>query len=71
MSYHHLSLYTKLITVVNKEDQQSMNKNYESPLATPFYHSIHLFEYPVNEFYGTIRMGAANHVRSNRTETDQ
>ena len=30
----HLSLYTKFITVLNKEE----------PLKTPFYHSIHLFE---------------------------
>ena len=25
----------------NKSDWQSMNKSYESPLKTPFYHSIH------------------------------
>ena len=30
-SNHHLSLYTELMTVLNKEDWQRMNKKYESP----------------------------------------
>ena len=68
-SNHHLSSYTKLMTVLNKEDWQSMiDKKYELPLTTPCYHSIHLFQvHPVNEFY---RMGVAIHVRDNQIPTN-
>ena len=70
-SNQSLSLYTKLMTALNKEDWQSMHeiKNYESPLKIPFYHSIHLFEgTTMNKLYRMIRMGAASHVRSNGSD---
>ena len=59
-SNHHLSLYTKLVTVLNKEDWQSMKK-------TVSYDSQHHFitQYislrctAVDEFYRMIRMGVA------------
>ena len=39
--------------------------NYESPLKTPFYHWIHVFEgTAVNNFYQMIRMGVAGLVRA-------
>ena len=73
MSHHHLSLHTKLITVLNKYDWQNMK------LKTMSHHSKHHFitQYislrstSVNEFYRKIRMGVASHVRGNRTETNK
>ena len=48
-------------------------------IKTVIHHSKHHFitQYislggtAMNEFYGMIRMGVANHVRDNRTETDE
>ena len=34
-SNHHLSLYTKFVTVLNKEDWQSMKSNYGPPQRRP------------------------------------
>ena len=72
MSHYHLSLYTKLITVLNKEIKT------EIKTKTVSYHSQHHFitQYissrctAVNEFHRMIQMGVAGHVRGNRTETD-
>ena len=55
-SNHHLSLYTKLITVVNK------TKLVKHEIKTMRHHS---------QFYGMIRMGVASYVRGNRTEIDE
>ena len=63
---HHLFLYTKLMTVLNKEDWQSMHE-----IKTMSHHSQHhlitecifLRCTAVNEFYRMIRMGVAGHVR--------
>ena len=65
MSHHHSSLYTKLMTVLNKEDWQSIK------IKTMSHHSQYHFitKYislrctAVNEFYRMIRMGEAGHVR--------
>ena len=69
-SKHHLSLYTKLMIVLNKGKlaKHEINKEYESPLITPFYHSIHYtkFRYtPGNEFYRRTRMGKAANIEIN------
>ena len=45
-SNHHLSLYTKLMTVLNKEDWQSMKKKYESP---PFVFVYKAYRYLINQ----------------------
>ena len=71
-SNHSLFLYTKLMTVLNKEDWQSMKKNMS-------HHSKHHFitQYislrgtAVDEFYRMKRMGVAGHVRGNRTEINE
>ena len=70
MSHHHLSLYTKLITVLNKEIKTEIKHVSD--------HSQHHFitQYissrctAVNEFHQMIQMGVAGHVRGSRTETD-
>ena len=69
MSHCHLSLYTKLTTVLNAKHE----------IKTMSHHSKHHFiiQYislrgtAVNEFYRMIRMGVAGHVRGNRTETNE
>ena len=72
MSHHHLSLYTKLITVLNKEDWQSMNKSMSHHSEHHFItQHISLRGTAVNEIYRIIRMGVAGHVIGNRTETDE
>ena len=70
-SNHNLSLYTKLMAVLNK-DLRSMKK-------TMSHHSKHHFitQYislrgtAVNEFYRMIRMGVASQVGGSRTETSE
>ena len=72
-SNNHLSLYTKLMTVFNKEDWQ------KHEMKNMSHHSQHHFitQYislrctAVNEFHRMIRMGVAGHLRGNQTETDE
>ena len=61
-SNHHLSSYTKLMTVLNKEDWQSMSHHSKHHFITQY---ISLRGTAVNEFYRMIRMGVAGHVRGN------
>ena len=73
-SNHHLSLYTKLMTVLNIKIRLAKHE-----IKTTSHRSKHHFitQYisfrgtAVNEFYRMIRMGVAGHVRGNRTETNE
>ena len=71
-SNHHLSLYTKLMTVLDKEDWQSMKKKMSHHSQHHFItHYISLKCTTVNEFYRLKRMGVAGHVKVNRIDTDE
>ena len=68
-SNHHLFLYAKLITVLNKEVWQSMK--YKLWVTTQHHfitQYISLRCTAVNEFCRMIRMGVAGHVRGNRRD---
>ena len=71
-SNHNLSLYTKLMTVLNKDDWQGMS--YKNMSHHSQHHSINQYISfrctPENEFYRITTMGVAGHVRDNRTDTD-
>ena len=64
-SNHHLSLYTSLWQYLIKKTGKAWNKQYESPLKTPFYHSIHLIEERCSEWVlsNDTNGGVAGHVR--------
>ena len=62
MNHHHLSLYTKLITLLNKEDWQGMSHHSQHHFVTQY---IPLRCTAVNELYRMIRMGVTGHVRHN------
>ena len=57
---HHLSLYTKLMTVLNKEDWQSMSHHSQHHFFTQY---ISVRCIAVNEFYRMIGMGVAGHIK--------
>ena len=70
MSHHHLSLYRKIMTVLNKAKHEikSMSHHSKHHFITQY---ISLRGTAVNEFYRMTRMGVAGHVRGNPTETNE
>ena len=53
---------------------RELNKKYESPLATPFYHSVHYIQFSytlVNEFFRWTRTGEVGHCRDKQIDTEE
>ena len=60
------------MTVLNNEDWQIINKNYEPHSQHHFITQYIYFRCTaMNEFYRMTRIGVANHVRDNQIDTDE